>query len=121
MRLLARLLMTLQLATAPVLAADEPQFVFGPGIEDVFAVEEMRLAIATDEATAWARNLAADPRCIVSIEGAAAPYRAEPLADEARRDAIVALILRYGTPAERLGMGPAFRLRPDPRAMGVPG
>jgi hypothetical protein len=29
-------------------------------------------------------------------------------------DAIVALILRYGTPAERLGAGPAFRLvRPD--------
>ena len=79
------------------------------------------LIAATDEATAWARNLAADPRCIVSIEGAAAPYRAEPLGDEARRDAIVALILRYGTPAERLGMGPAFRLRPDPRAMGVPG
>jgi hypothetical protein len=37
---------------------------------------------------------------------------AEPLeaADHAR--AIRGLILRYGTPAERLGLGPSFRLRP---------
>lgn len=37
---------------------------------------------------------------------------AEPLeqADHAR--VIRGLILRYGTPAERLGRGPSFRLRP---------
>jgi hypothetical protein len=37
---------------------------------------------------------------------------AEPLdaADHART--IRGLILRYGTPAERLGRGPSFRLRP---------
>ena len=39
---------------------------------------------------------------------------AEPLeaADHAR--AVRGLILRYGTPAERLGHGPSFRLRPSP-------
>jgi hypothetical protein len=39
--------------------------------------------------------------------------RAEPLdrADHART--IGGLILRYGTPAERLGRGPSFRLRPE--------
>jgi hypothetical protein len=37
---------------------------------------------------------------------------AEPLDRTATASTVSALILRYGTPAERLGRGPAFRLRP---------
>ncbi len=59
----------------------------------------------------WARNLEADPSCSVTIEGRVLRMTATRLeGDEASR-AVVALILRYGTPAERLGRGPAFRLR----------
>ena len=61
----------------------------------------------------WARNLDADPRCRVRLaERAWADAIAEPLdgADAART--VRELILRYGTPAERLGRGPAYRLRP---------
>jgi hypothetical protein len=36
---------------------------------------------------------------------------AEPLAGDELAAAIRDLILRYGTPAERLGSGPAFRIR----------
>lgn len=60
----------------------------------------------------WARNLDADPRCSVVVGDAIwANVAAEALdAPDAQR-AVRALILRYGTPAERLGRGPAFRLR----------
>ena len=37
---------------------------------------------------------------------------AEPLPEPGRQEAVRALILKYGTPAERLGWGPAFRLVP---------
>ena len=37
---------------------------------------------------------------------------AEPLDDADHARAIRELILRYGTPAEALGHGPSFRLRP---------
>ena len=37
---------------------------------------------------------------------------AEPLAPADHARAIRGLILRYGTPAEGLGHGPSFRLRP---------
>jgi deazaflavin-dependent oxidoreductase (nitroreductase family) len=62
---------------------------------------------------AWARNLDADPRCRVRrAEEDWTQAMAEPLegADAAR--VVRELILRYGTPAERLGRGPAYRLRP---------
>ena len=60
---------------------------------------------------AWARNLAADPACVVTIGDVTAPYVAEELDGADRNAAIASLILRYGTPAEGLGRGPAFRLR----------
>lgn len=60
----------------------------------------------------WARNLEADPRCGVTIEDRTTAMTAVPLAADAAARAVVALILKYGTPAERLGRGPAFRLRP---------
>jgi len=36
---------------------------------------------------------------------------AEPLDHDEAARVVTALILRYGAPAERLGRGPAFRLR----------
>jgi hypothetical protein len=68
------------------------------------------LVAAGDPRADWARNLEADPRCRVTIEDRTEERVAVALADAERNDAIVALILRYGTPAERLGLGPAFRL-----------
>lgn len=72
------------------------------------------LVAATDPDAAWPRNLEADPRCTVRVGERAKAMVAEPLegADLAR--AVTALILRYGTPAEKLGRGPAFRLRLAP-------
>jgi deazaflavin-dependent oxidoreductase (nitroreductase family) len=70
------------------------------------------LVAAGSADAAWARNLEARPRCRVRIGERTWVAAAEPLdAREAAR-AVSALILRYGTPAERLGLGPAFRLRP---------
>jgi len=60
----------------------------------------------------WALNLLEFGTALVTIGERTAAYAAEEL-DGAERDAAVTrLILRYGTPAERLGRGPAFRLRP---------
>lgn len=80
----------------------------------------LRIA-ASEETTGWARNLTADPRCHVTLRGVRAAYRAEPLGDPERSATVTALILRYGTPAERLGAGPAFRLRPVPSPGAEPG
>lgn len=60
----------------------------------------------------WALNLEAEPLCEVVIGDRERGYVAEPLSGEERARAVRELILRYGTPAERLGSGPAFRLRP---------
>jgi len=70
--------------------------------------------VAANESADWARNLEADPAAFVEVGGRRFQAVAEPLqrADHAR--VISGLILRYGTPAERLGRGPSFRLRPVP-------
>jgi deazaflavin-dependent oxidoreductase (nitroreductase family) len=60
----------------------------------------------------WAANLVAGPACHGTIAGVRRSYRAEELDGPGRARAISGLILKYGTPAERLGAGPAFRLRP---------
>ncbi len=70
------------------------------------------LVSASDERTNWARNLAADPFLRVTREGRSMAYRAELLTGAERNAAVASLILTYGTPAERLGAGPAFRLVP---------
>jgi deazaflavin-dependent oxidoreductase (nitroreductase family) len=70
------------------------------------------LVAASDEATHWARNLATDAHVLVTREGRTVAYRALPLSGDERSAAIASLILTYGTPAERLGAGPAFRLVP---------
>ena len=70
------------------------------------------LVAATAPDAAWATNLLADPACHVQVGDRSFDAIAEPLdgADHAR--AVRGLILRYGTPAEGLGHGPSFRLRP---------
>jgi deazaflavin-dependent oxidoreductase (nitroreductase family) len=60
----------------------------------------------------WARNLDADPGCRILV--GESPWRqalAEPLEGADAQRAVRELILKYGTPAERLGHGPAYRLR----------
>jgi deazaflavin-dependent oxidoreductase (nitroreductase family) len=68
------------------------------------------VAAGTPE-TGWARNLDADPDCRIAIGGELRPAVAEPLTGPDASRAVRELILKYGTPAERLGRGPAYRLR----------
>jgi deazaflavin-dependent oxidoreductase (nitroreductase family) len=64
----------------------------------------------------WAANLFANPECHCTIGEVRTAYRAEELDGADRARAITELILKYGTPAESLGGGPAFRLRPTGEA-----
>jgi deazaflavin-dependent oxidoreductase (nitroreductase family) len=70
------------------------------------------LLVAAGEPDAdWARNLEADPHCRATVADSAWDANAELLEPAEAGLAVTRLILRYGTPAERLGRGPAFRLR----------
>ncbi|MEW5991601.1 MAG: nitroreductase family deazaflavin-dependent oxidoreductase [Chloroflexota bacterium] len=71
------------------------------------------LLVAAGEPDAdWPRNLEAEPRCALRVGERTWAAIAEPLGPTEAAAAVHELILRYGTPAERLGRGPAFRLRP---------
>lgn len=70
------------------------------------------ILVAAGPSAHWAANLLADPACIVTIGERSFAGVAEPLDGVEFATAIRELILRYGTPAERLGSGPAFRIRP---------
>jgi deazaflavin-dependent oxidoreductase (nitroreductase family) len=70
------------------------------------------IVVAAGHGANWAANLLADPACRVTLETRSFDGLAEPLDGPAFAAAIRDLILRYGTPAERLGSGPAFRIRP---------
>jgi len=70
------------------------------------------LVAAGSTDAAWATNLLADPACQVRTGDRAFDALAEPLSAADHAGAIRGLILRYGTPAESLGRGPSFRLRP---------
>jgi deazaflavin-dependent oxidoreductase (nitroreductase family) len=59
----------------------------------------------------WARNLAADPGCRVRLAEESWPAQAELVEGAEAARVVRDLILKYGTPAERLGRGPVFRLR----------
>ena len=72
------------------------------------------LVAAGDPDADWAKNLVALPACAVRIGDEGWFAHAEPIRGADRAHAIAELIVKYGTPAERLGTGPAFRLRPDP-------
>jgi deazaflavin-dependent oxidoreductase (nitroreductase family) len=73
------------------------------------------LVAAGDPGADWALNLEADSSCTVTVGGRTWAAKAEPLEAEEAARTVGALILRYGTPAERLGRGPAFRIRPVAR------
>jgi deazaflavin-dependent oxidoreductase (nitroreductase family) len=60
---------------------------------------------------AWGLNLLADPACRVTIGDQRWDAIARPLDGPEHAAAVRDLILRYGTPAETLGAGPAFELR----------
>ena len=71
------------------------------------------LLVAAGEPDAdWARNLEADPICSVTVGERTWQATAELLPAREAAAVVRELILRYGTPAERLGRGSAFRLRP---------
>ena len=59
----------------------------------------------------WALNLLADPRCEVTIGTLRRSAVARELEGDECAAAIRALILKYGTPSEGLGSGPAFGVR----------
>ena len=86
------------------------------GFVDDPEVEGAVLVAAGGPDTAWALNLLEDPACGVRIGDRTFDAVAEPLAPADHRRVIGAMILRYGTPAEGLGRGPTFRLRPTTAA-----
>jgi len=59
----------------------------------------------------WALNLLADPRCRLTVGDVARNAVARELDGPEHASAVRELILKYGTPAEGLGAGPAFELR----------
>jgi deazaflavin-dependent oxidoreductase (nitroreductase family) len=71
------------------------------------------LAVAAGSPGAhWALNLLADPACTVTVGERTWAAVARELEGAEHAAAIRELILRYGTPAESLGAGPAFELTP---------
>lgn len=76
----------------------------------VEATDGSLLVAASAESTGWAQNLLRDPTCRVSRQGVTEVRRAVVLSGSHHDDAVRALILKYGTPSEALGAGPAFRL-----------
>jgi hypothetical protein len=82
-----------------------------------FVVDGAAFLIAATEPDAnWALNLLADPRCRVTLEERSFEAVARPIEGPARSRAVTALILKYGTPAERLGRGPVFRVSREANA-----
>lgn len=80
-----------------------------------FVVEpDGAILVAAGAGAFWAANLQADPACRVTIGQRTFDGVAEELEGVDFARAIRGLILRYGTPAERLGSGPAFRIRAVP-------
>jgi deazaflavin-dependent oxidoreductase (nitroreductase family) len=60
----------------------------------------------------WALNLLASPSVRVTVGERRWQAIAQPLDGAEHSRAVRELILRYGTPAERLGAGQSFRLVP---------
>ena len=85
-----------------------------PRVVTIGFVEERDGAIllAARAGAHWADNLLADPRCVVTVGERSWQAVAEELEGPAFARAIREHILRYGTPAETLGDGPAFRVHP---------
>lgn len=62
--------------------------------------------------TAWAQNLLTNPACWVEVGERSFEAVAEPLTPPEHARTVRGLIVRYGTPAEGMGRGESFRLRP---------
>jgi hypothetical protein len=77
----------------------------------VDSANDSYLIAAGDPDADWARNLEEDPRCTITVGDDTFAAIAEALDVVARNATVAGLILKYGTPAERLGRGSAFRLR----------
>jgi deazaflavin-dependent oxidoreductase (nitroreductase family) len=73
------------------------------------------LIAAGSEESDWVRNLRANSRCAVTIGERTAPFSAQEIDGPERSRTLTELVLKYGTPAERLGHGPVFRLTPVER------
>ena len=82
--------------------------------------DESLLVAAGSPAASWVANLLAEPACHGTIGEVRRAYRAEEIEGPDRARAISGLILKYGTPAESLGAGPAFRLRPVEQRLAAP-
>jgi deazaflavin-dependent oxidoreductase (nitroreductase family) len=77
------------------------------------------LIAAGSDAADWVLNLRANQRCRANVGDRTVEYdRAVELEGRERSATLVALILKYGTPAERLGRGPVFRLIPPQSSQG---
>jgi deazaflavin-dependent oxidoreductase (nitroreductase family) len=71
------------------------------------------LAVAAGSHRAsWALNLVANPACRLTVGDRTWDAVAVELTGPGQAAAVRDLILRYGTPAEGLGAGPAFELAP---------
>ena len=73
----------------------------------------LTIAAGNDESD-WALNLRAHPTCRATIGEHVRAYEAQEIDGPDRSSALRELILKYGTPAERLGHGPVFRLTESP-------
>jgi len=84
-----------------------------PRVVTVGLVEEAdgSILVAARPGAHWAENLFDDPHCRVTVGERTWNAVAEVLEGPAFALAIREQILRYGTPAELLGHGLAFRLR----------
>ena len=71
------------------------------------------ILVAARAGAHWADNLVDDPRCLVTVGERTWAGRADELDGPDFNHAIREEIIRYGTPAETLGHGPAFRIRPE--------
>lgn len=72
------------------------------------------LVAAGDPGADWARNLLEEPLAVATLAERTFPVRARELSGAEAASAVRDLILRYGTPSERLGAGPVFALEPLP-------
>jgi deazaflavin-dependent oxidoreductase (nitroreductase family) len=71
------------------------------------------LVAAGEPDAGWERNLEADAHGLATIGDRVFEFDAERLDGREAAEAVVGLILKYGTSAERLGRGTVFRLRPS--------
>lgn len=77
-------------------------------------VEEGSLLVAAGtEGSDWALNLRANPKCRVTVGDDVMDCSASEVDGALRNRALGELVMKYGTPAERLGHGPVFRLVPQ--------